>query len=73
MFYQLLKQGKKITVQDKNGEFYPTKFYIKDCKICYDNNAIGLDCINENMTARPNLFESHIATMLESGFQVVIE
>lgn len=72
MFTNLLKQGKKITIYDKNGVYVPTQFFFKDKKIYYNNRAIG-GGVHDDFTDANALFEKHVEKMLKDGMQISIE
>lgn len=71
MYYSLLKNGKSIEIFDESGYYTSTRFYYKDDKIYYSNKALG-NCVHDDFTKNPKLFEKHINTMLSNGLQLKI-
>lgn len=72
MYYSLLKNGKSIEIFDEKGHYASTKFYYKDDKVYYSNNELG-NCVHDDFTKNPNLFEKHVNTMLSNGMHLKIE
>lgn len=71
-FVLLLTFVKSIEIFDEEGHYASTKFYYKDDKVYYNNNALG-NCVHDDFTKNPNLFEKHVNTMLSNGLQLKIE
>lgn len=72
MYLQLLKDGKKITVSDKQGNYTATTFYFGDGVINYINAEIGKGK-HSNFTKNNKLFNKHITNMIQQDFQIIIE
>jgi hypothetical protein len=73
MFSNLLKNGKKIRVYDKNGKFTATTFYYKDGIIYYNNDELGYNCKHDLFTEKHGKFNRHIVNMLNDGFCIDIQ
>lgn len=67
-FYQIIKSGKKLTVDTAGTPYTPTTFYLKDGKIIFSNKEIG-EAEHPTFTART--FNAHIEQMLAEGFNIV--
>lgn len=76
MFYELLKQGKRITVEpgkDKiNKGFLPSFFTMQDGKVIAENLELGR-FEHEMFTNSPETFDAHIAKMLAENFKIIID
>lgn len=69
MYYNLLKQGKKITVSDKNGIYTASTFEMIDGSIWYKNDEIGKG--KSQLMAKT--FNNHITRMLQENFTITID
>lgn len=74
MFYNLLKEGKKITVKDLNGVYTATTFFYEDVtgKVIYRNKELG-EARHDAFSNYPHLFNNHILRMMLEKFYINIE
>ena len=69
-FYQIIKAGKKLTVDTKGTGYTPTTFFYKDGKIWLKNRELGTF---PHPTFNGQTFNNHIAEMLKEGLNIITE
>lgn len=71
MFYQLLKNGKRIKVSDGKGIYTATEFWLYAGKVFYANYELGFG-EHPLFTSDCNAFDNHINKMIDEGFSISI-
>lgn len=68
-FYEMLKMGRTIKIEDPRGEDDPARFWIKAGKLFSWCPAIG-NCDRTDMT--PERLNAHMERMIKEGYSVTI-
>lgn len=73
MYYQLLKDGYKITISDPQGQYTTSVFWYKDGKVIISNKELGTfphPFFNDHKATE---FDDHIISMLKCFLRITIE